>query len=314
MQAIKSFLYLDEYKMYSISSQIFEGITEYLIDYQGTTKEQEEQQRGPIGSGRVMADILRSVQMAQERIYLHDYSYTLFEDFLRDNDRILEISNDSLAASVKEIDEFGFVRIKAQVIFNDMNIIKSTLQEFNGFGEALAYVTNFESINPLQEQLETAAESSNDRNKRARIKQAQKRINATALAKSQGLYQDPNFLENLSIILNYGFEDRFEVQMPVGTYTFSADLKREYLREKEHMMVRKYSRFSEKEFVLLGSVAQSSDRPNGPEVTTQSDSAPEHMKAALMQMVQALSTIEESFTGKMRKEFIIDPIALYSEL
>lgn len=30
MPKIKSFIYLDEYKMYSISSQIFEGITEYL--------------------------------------------------------------------------------------------------------------------------------------------------------------------------------------------------------------------------------------------------------------------------------------------
>lgn len=33
MSGIKNFIYLDEYKMYSISSQIFEGITEYLVDH-----------------------------------------------------------------------------------------------------------------------------------------------------------------------------------------------------------------------------------------------------------------------------------------
>ena len=33
MQKIKSFIYLDEYKMYSISSQIFEGVTESLMSY-----------------------------------------------------------------------------------------------------------------------------------------------------------------------------------------------------------------------------------------------------------------------------------------
>ena len=31
MGCIKSFVYLDEYKMYSISSQLFEGLTEYVL-------------------------------------------------------------------------------------------------------------------------------------------------------------------------------------------------------------------------------------------------------------------------------------------
>ena len=60
MQKIKSFIYLDEYKMYSISSQIFKGITESLTSYQGAATEKEEEQKGPVGSGRIMADILKS--------------------------------------------------------------------------------------------------------------------------------------------------------------------------------------------------------------------------------------------------------------
>ncbi len=60
MQTIKNFIYLDEYKMYSISSQIFEGITEYLMNYEESTKEESEEQKGPISSGRVVADILKS--------------------------------------------------------------------------------------------------------------------------------------------------------------------------------------------------------------------------------------------------------------
>ncbi len=314
MQAIKSFLYLDEYKMYSISSQIFEGITEYLIDYQGTAKEEEQRQSGPFGSGRVMADILKSESMTEERKYLHDYSYTLFEDFLNGENKVLEISTHNLTVDVDKINDFGFVKVKANVIFNDMDIIKSTMEDFNKFGEALAYVSNFEDINAVTQELETAAKATKDRNKRARIKQNQKRIDATALAKSQGLYQDPSFLKNLAFILNYGFEDRFEVQMPIGGHTFSADLKREHLREKEHLLVRKYSRFSEKDFVLFGTIAQSSARVNDDEDADISNSEPQNMKAALMQIVQALSNIETSFTGKMRNEIIIDPIALYREI
>ena len=47
MQAIKSFIYLDEYKMYSISSQIFEGVTESLMSY---TKLTQFVARGPCAS------------------------------------------------------------------------------------------------------------------------------------------------------------------------------------------------------------------------------------------------------------------------
>lgn len=60
MQKIKSFIYLDEYKMYSISSQIFEGITDSLVNYQESTTGQTEKQKGPIDSGRIMGDILKS--------------------------------------------------------------------------------------------------------------------------------------------------------------------------------------------------------------------------------------------------------------
>ena len=67
MQTIKNFIYLDEYKMYSISSQIFEGITEYLIDYQETKREEEEKQKGLIGSGKIMADILKSESGTEEK-------------------------------------------------------------------------------------------------------------------------------------------------------------------------------------------------------------------------------------------------------
>lgn len=96
MQKIKSFIYLDEYKMYSISSQIFEGITESLIDYHGSTTENEETQKGPISSGRIMADILRSESGTQEKKYLHDYSYTLFEERLRDSGKILSLSAENI--------------------------------------------------------------------------------------------------------------------------------------------------------------------------------------------------------------------------
>ena len=71
-QVIKNFIYLDEYKMYSISSQILEGITDYLVSYKEGTIEKSEEQKGTISSGRVVADLLKSESGTQEKKYLHD--------------------------------------------------------------------------------------------------------------------------------------------------------------------------------------------------------------------------------------------------
>ena len=315
MQKIKSFIYLDEYKMYSISSQIFEGITESLMSYQGSRTEKEEEQKGPIASGRVMADILKSESGTQEKKYLHDYLYTLFEEQLRKSGKILSLSTENIDEDIKQIDDAGFIEVRGKVVFNDMNMIKSTMENFNQLGKALTHITNFSKIEEVYQQLEKAGETIKDKNQKARFRQKQKGlINVEKMAKEQGLNVNKDFLEDLNFVLNYGFQEQFIVQMPIGPYTFSADCKRDDLRENEDSLIRKHSRFSEKEFVLVGTVAQSSRESVDSEDDTDVPQEPRHMKEAIMNMVEALFTIESSFSGKLANEIIVDPIAIYREL
>ena len=82
MEAIKNLIYLDEYKMYSISSQLFGGLTEHVINVEHSADEKDERQSGPFGSGRMLANILKSGSSVEERRFLHDFSYTLFETAL----------------------------------------------------------------------------------------------------------------------------------------------------------------------------------------------------------------------------------------
>lgn len=56
---IKNILYLDVDKMYSMSSQVFEGVTEYILNEKTNGSEKKEEQKGPMASGRVLGDILR---------------------------------------------------------------------------------------------------------------------------------------------------------------------------------------------------------------------------------------------------------------
>ena len=321
MHAIKSFLYLDEYKMYSISSQLFGGLTEYLIDYQGTTDEEEETQRGPIGSGRVMASILKSESKTEEKKYLHDYSYTLFERYLKDKNKVYSVSQDNILETIRCIEQVGFVEVRAKAVFNDMDAIRGVIGGFNDLGEALAYVINFEELKNVRQEMETLADSTSDRNRKAQLRQTLKSLtNVGNLAKSMGLRQDPDLLKKIVSLLQYGFQDQFEVRMPTGEYTFSANLKREHLREHEHLLIRKYSRFSERPFVLLGTIAQSPNKPvdsddeNEIDKESVNENDPQHLKEAIMGIVEALYKMESSFSGKVANEIIVDPIALYSEI
>ena len=58
-QSIKSFIYLDDYKLYSLSSQMFQGFTEYIISGSTASMSEEESQKGTFASGKMMSDILK---------------------------------------------------------------------------------------------------------------------------------------------------------------------------------------------------------------------------------------------------------------
>lgn len=82
MKSIKSFVYLDEDKMYSISSQLFEGITDSIFMASKKSYSENGEQHGEMSSGRKMGVILTKEKDTTEKRFLHDYAYNLFEEEL----------------------------------------------------------------------------------------------------------------------------------------------------------------------------------------------------------------------------------------
>jgi hypothetical protein len=316
MSGIKTFFYLDEYKMYSISSQILEGLTESFVQIRASAKQGEERQSGPFGSGRVIAEILQQESQQHERKYLHDYSYTLFEQQLKQERHVPIITADNVEEFASTLDRIDFIEVRAKPVFNDMNILRETIEQFNDLGEALTYLTHSEEIIPTLKAFQEAEQTTADRNQRARTKQQRMQaVNIAKMAEDDGLRMQPEFLKNLAYILKFGFQDQFEVQMPIGGFKFSANLRREYLRESENILIRKFSRMPDGEFVLFGTVAQAPKLDEG-HVDEERDQAPKDptvLKEALMGMVQSIADIEANFTGRLSNEVVIDPIALYRE-
>ena len=310
-EKIRAFIYLDEYKMYSISSQIFEGLTEYVINRSKASNDEFEEQKGPKGSGRIMADIIGKESSIEERKFLHDYSYKLFEEKLFNDNKVLMIDSNNISAEIGQIKSYEFVKVKGRALFNDFKVINDLIDNYNDLGEAITLVSDPTSLNKKAEMSKSKGQGFGDSN----IKSGA----LLAKARELGLHIDDKFLKSLGMILDYGYKDNFEIgiYLPKNSsenYLFTSSLERNYLRENEHLIVNKFSRYSEKEFIIFGMVSQMfGEKLDTSSILEKKMTGPE-MKQAVFQMLLVIQGIENHFAGKYKYETIIDPIAVYREL
>ncbi|MEQ1916204.1 MAG: hypothetical protein ABL856_05725, partial [Gallionella sp.] len=126
------------------------------------------------------------------------------------------------------------------------------------------------------------------------------------------LYQDPQFLEHLITVTQFGFSEQLEIQQRVSDYLYSSCLKRQCLRESDDLTIRKYSRLTEKNLVVFGIATQTpiQSPPTFPAVKAESKS----MKEAITDLIDHMANIETSMSGKSSNEVVIDPIAVYVTL
>lgn len=322
MKKIKSFIYLDNYKMYSISSQLFEGLTDYIISSNSQQETEIDNQEGPKSSGLVLADIIKQSSSQTEKKFLHDYSYTLFENALIGKCSVLEIDIDNIDEKSILLGAYDFIKIKGRVIFNDMRMIQNSISKFNDLGYSIGFVTGYNEIKEQLDSLYEKVSSMKDRNQKAKGKAVlDARFDIKKILKLGGLQMNPEFLKSLSYVLDYGFEDSFEVQIPLSTdqghYLFSSIIDRQMLKENEGNIVRKYSRETEKEFVIFGILTQTEswlDRLKAYDKDLTDPNVNIGMKEAVMNFVAQLGNLEKTFTGKLDYEYIIDPIAIYREI
>lgn len=99
---IRDILYLDTERLYSLSSQLFEGVTESVVRKARETSDTQTQQEGPRDSGRLLADIMSSEKVTEWRGVLHDHALTLFEAELRRSGALLELNATANNADIGE--------------------------------------------------------------------------------------------------------------------------------------------------------------------------------------------------------------------
>ena len=116
----------------------------------------------------------------------------------------------------------------------------------------------------------------------------------------------------LKNIVLYGYKNNLEILLPApNNILFSSVLNRDFLKENIDSLIYKYSRKSEVEFTIIGTITQiGNSRANLDDVHGEGNA----FKSANRNILNILAKLEDSFTSRLENECIIDPIAIYREL
>lgn len=303
---IKNFIYLDEPKLYSFSSQLFEGVTEYVLNEHSWESEEQDNLKGTLASGRVIANVIKEASSSTTKKFLHDHSFNLFEQELIRTDNILDVTTGFQSfADVCGTDK-SFIRIRAKGKFIDLKEIQELFNNFEKISEAIAVLPAIEQLQELEKLKASNTNAAEAKKQQSQIdkylNQRRAEINAGIPKRSIGSFE--------TIIENFG-DDIVRFQQEVADVIYSTCLSQEFLRDSLKTIYRKYSRKTAKEFIVIGFISHA-DGTQAPEVKDIPEGS--SMLSHMIGMAENLYDLEQSFGGKADNEIIIEPIAIYTEL
>ncbi|EIE1286465.1 hypothetical protein ACIX9V_004378 [Vibrio vulnificus] len=302
---IKNFIYLDEAKLYSFSSQLFEGVTEYVLNEQQLNEESEKTSKESMTSSKVIADVIRETSKFTEKKFLHDHSYNLFEKELKNQKLLLDLNDSKYKYNDILNSGKSFVRIEAKGTFLDLKGLQEFFKHFNDISEALA-------ILPLTEHLQTLERKKISDPKAPSTKTLQSKLDQLIRERKAELTGIPkSSLSGFNTVLEHFGDDIIRLKQEYGDTAITSCLNSDFLRDSLTAIYRKYSRSTSKEFVVLGIISQCEPSPS-PKLDECGEGA--NVFSHFENMGQHLYNLETTFNGIKLNEVIIDPIAIYTEL
>ncbi|EJO9909281.1 MULTISPECIES: hypothetical protein [Vibrio] len=313
---IKNFIYLDEPKLYSFSSQLFEGVTEYVLNEHHVEHTDQHTQKGKLASGKIIADVIRETSSSTTKKFLHDHSFNLFQKRLEEESKLLDIN--SLASTediLSSISDYSFVKIKAQMLVADSQEVLNIYRNFNRIGENII-------ISQMQTELTILEQkhlSSNVKDKDSAVsKEFFKNHNIEKQALESNLRQPKLFQESLIELLEFGQNGALQFHQLLHDTLFSSYLDRDHLREPLNSIIKKYSRLTQREFVVLGVISHKcSDDPfqeKHPLAQVTSSDDVGDMKSKMRAISSSMIGVSKFTYGLEHNEIIIEPVAIYTEL
>ena len=133
---IRDFLYLDVDRLYSLSSQVFEGVAAHIVESFQSDNTKTTEVKGTFGK-RIGEEVAEAALRTENKI-LYDHLYNLLEDSLKSV--IIEPINLTKNNYRNILAKTYLVKVRGSIKISDYARLMHFLDNFNNIGFSLAYL------------------------------------------------------------------------------------------------------------------------------------------------------------------------------
>lgn len=318
---LKDFVYLDVERLYSLYSQVFEGVVEQIVQSFENSMASASESKGIPFSGNKAEAYVAELSRRTENKFLYDHMYNTLEQKLQSH--LLDASTLSVNEIRAKLLPAPFIKVRGAAEVDDYERVREFIKKFNAIGEAVAHaVMSNGEINEAMNALNAQVSKIKDRNERARTaSQLKAKSSPKAVAKELGLHQDEQLLKHLDMFSEMFYPDGFDITIAAGVegnIAFRAPIGKQWLRFSPSMLRTLFGGYSESSWTLVGQVTHvPGDEMPQPNETDESVLGAEQkpsMKDPFKQMFRASRTLERMFLESNTEVVVtVCPLAIYRE-
>ena len=288
---IRDFIYMDKDRLYSLYSQVFEGVIDAVVDSYSNGIKNSENAKSGLKNSSIESQVAE-VSTKTENKVLYDHMYNLLEKKL--TDAIFCINNTD-KINIEDLKNKTIIKVTGKVSIQDYDRLKRYMEKFNDLGKIIAYA-NYTSLSKAE----------------------QKSTNVNSLAKSLGLMQDATLLNNIKTMTEFFNEGGYDVILSTNNSAgilYRGIINKEHLRVEPNMLRTLYGDEPPMEWTMVGQVTYipniDTDEVDVDEKANQSDMS---ISDSYQNMFKSYREVEKIFfEGKEKTRIHIAPIAIYTE-
>lgn len=279
--ALRDFIYIDNNRLYSLYSQLYEGVVESLVESISYSSENQRTEKK-------LEETIIDASVKTQNVILYDHIYNSLEEKMYPNLLIID------EKTIKEnITPTSIIKVSGYVTIEDYEHLSFLMGNFNEIGLALANIQLFGKNGDINS---TSKQSNNTVEK---------------YAKEKGLILDKKFTSSIVKILENIHGNSMELLIETGydnlDLGFRALLDHEYLRLSPNVLRNLYGYKPCMKWTMVGEVT---------DISYISERYIEKNKNAFTKMFKHLYDVDRSFSQSTEDScdtIKVAPIAVYIE-
>lgn len=341
---IKDFIYLDGDKLYSLYSQLNEGLANQIVQSRLKSEEQFKSQAGNPGEGSSNESKFSDLIHSTESKVLHDYMYSTLEDQLKSS--IVDAADITVDNYQEILKNSFFVKVNGVAEITDYGRLKQIFDNVNEMGKGIAYMQGLNSLGMKVYELKSLVNKTKNKNDKEIFQKLLSNFEKPEeLAKEMNLFQDEKQMYFFGYFAELFYLNEIEIMIKKkdinnNEINFRGILNKDWLRLKPEALRMLYAGLSNFNFSMVAQITHissnennaqskihplveatnSQSEPKTPEEVkqvienTESANPKDTMRDSLLKMARATRDLENSFmTSGAELESVVSPLAIYRE-